>query len=577
MEAKNSDPFDQARESVRERTAVRERLRFLNEAATRIGSSMDMRQIVRELVRSVVPHLADAATVHLLDALLAGPYADVELPDAAGSLTAPLRRVAVVHRGGQDEVWRAILPEEQVHVMPPTNPVRRAMAEASPVIVPRIDHETGPVLARSLPDGDLTPLIRGRSLLALPLSVRGRVLGAFVLLRDPDQPLFDEVDTLMAEQLATQTGLALDNAHAYRTEADAADALQRSLLPSLPPRLSSADIAHRYRSSSHVAQVGGDWFDAIPLSGSRVVFVVGDVMGHGLHSAAAMGQFRTAVQTLAALDLPPEQVLRHLDDLAQRLGEDYLATCLYCVYDPVARLCTIASAGHIPPVLVRGGRGAESVRLPTGAPIGVGGVAFEAADVHVSDGDILLLCTDGLVEARGRDIEKGLAALCSAAERPLPLEELSDTILADLRTDDQEDDVALLLARLRGVPSHHVAHWLLEPRPTTPSRVRRLIRGTLAEWGLEDLTDVTELLATELVTNAVRYAGGAISVRMLRTEALLFEVSDEDQRRPVLRRAADTDEGGRGLQLVSRLARSWGASGKTPGKVVWFELDLDGR
>ncbi|WP_053617177.1 SpoIIE family protein phosphatase [Nocardiopsis sp. NRRL B-16309] len=576
MDPKTSDLFDAARESVRERTAVLERVRFLNEAATRIGASMDMRKIVRELVGAVVPHLADAATVHLLDALLPGPHLDVELPDAVGSLTAPLRRVAVVHSGYQSDLWRTVVPEDQVHVMPPSNPVHRAMAEAAPVVVPRIDDEIAAMLDRTHTTGDLTPLILGRSLLALPLTVRGRVLGAVVLLRDPDRALFDEVDTLMAEQLAIQTGLALDNAHMYRSEADATDALQRAMLPALPPRLSCADIAHRYRSSSHIAQVGGDWFDAIPLSGSRVVFVVGDVMGHGLHSAAAMGQFRTAVQTLAALDLPPEQVLRHLDDLALRLGEDYLATCLYCVYDPVARLCTMANAGHIPPVLVRQGRGAEPVRLPTGAPIGLGGVAFESADVRVHDGDVLLLCTDGLVEARGRDIEKGMAALCAAAERPLPLEELGDTILADLHTDDQEDDVALLLARLRGVPSRHVAHWLMEPRPTTPSRVRRLIRATLASWELEELTDVAELLATELVTNAVRYASGPIGVRLLRTDALLFEVSDEDQHRPVLRRAADTDEGGRGLQLVSRLAKRWGASGKTPGKVVWFELDLDG-
>ena len=324
------------------------------------------------------------------------------------------------------------------------------------------------------------------------------------------------------------------------------------------------------------ASVGGDWFDAIPLPGSRVALVVGDVMGHGIRSAAIMGHLRTAVQTLAALDLPPEQVLRHLDDLAQRLDDDHLATCIYAVYDPVARRCVIANAGHIPPVLVHADGQAELLSdLPTGAPIGVGGVAFEPTEVKAADGDLLVLCTDGLVEMRGRDIGSGLAVLCANLAAPgVTPDGLCEILLHALRTHDREDDVALLIARLRGIPCTNVAEWLLKAAPETPRAARHLVRHTLAGWGLAACGDVTELLASELTTNAVRYASRPIGLRLMRTDVLLCEVSDDDHHLPVLRHVTEDDEACRGLNLVSRLARRWGANRTSDGKVVWFEQAL---
>jgi hypothetical protein len=398
------------------------------------------------------------------------------------------------------------------------------------------------------------------------------VLGFVAFLRTAQRPAFDDTDLLTACLMADQAGLSVRKAQLYQREAHMADALQRSMLPTDPPKLPGVEVAYRYLPANPDAQVGGDWFEAIPLPGSRVAFVVGDVMGHGIRSAAAMGQLRTAVRTLAALDPPPDQVLRHLDDLAQQLGEHQLATVIYCVYDPVRRRCTIANAGHIPPVLVHPGGKVEVLPVPTGAPVGLGGVAFEPIEVAAPDGGLLTLCTDGLVESRHEDITDGLARLSRALRRPAPsLDALCERLTRSQRVDHREDDVALLVARFIGIPSNNVAQWILQPHPQTPARVRRLVQSTLSGGGLEDHSAVTELLATELVTNAIRYASRPIALRLMRTDVLLCEVTDDDHHLPVLRQPTDTDENGRGLHLVSRLARRWGSSRTTTGKAVWFE------
>ncbi|WP_052745661.1 SpoIIE family protein phosphatase [Allosalinactinospora lopnorensis] len=557
-----------------DRAALRVPLSFLNEAIVRLGASLDPEQIVRELGDVLVPVLADVAAVHLTEALFAPHRLDGGLPDAQDASAGRLRRSVVAH-GGDPGRWYEALPGGDVWGMPPANPVRRAVAAREPVLVERVDSALARSFTASGGADALAALLGDHSLLAVPLCARGRVLGALLLLRSPDRAPFDDVDVLTAAQIAAQAGLVVHHADLYRAKAGIANTLQRSMLPRLPPRVAGFDIASRYLSSSQTAQVGGDWFDAIPLPGGRVALVVGDVMGHGIRSATAMGQFRTAVQTLAALDLPPDHVLRSLDELAEQLDENYLATCLYVVYDPVSRCCSIANAGHIPPVLLHTDGRAELLTLPTGAPIGVGGIAFESVDIPVDDGAVLTMCTDGLVERRGEGIGDGLSAMCSGFGAPdQPLDDLCDRLIDSLLTDDREDDAALLMARLHGIDPGHVAHWFLEPRTSTPSRVRRLVRTTLADWDLSAIAETTELLVTELVTNAVRHSSQPIELRLLRTEALLCEVADSDHQRPVLRHTAETDESGRGLQLVSRLARRWGSSAKTNGKVVWFEQEL---
>lgn len=554
--------------------ALREHLVSLHDATIKIGASLGLEETVRGLGRAMVPLLAEFAAVHLLDRLLSeedpGAVDPHGHPQAAGAF----RRMAIVY-GAEHARWAHLVPEGEVQVMSPASPGRQAMASGQPLVVPRIGAELAREMASTHRSGDLEPLVRDHSLLAIPLSVGARVLGCVILLRSPARPPFDEIDVLTATLLAAQASQGIDSACRYRSEAAIASAIQLSMLPTKPPRLARVEIAYRYLPSSKDTQVGGDWFDALALPGSRVALVVGDVMGHGIRSAAIMGHLRASVQTLAALDLPPEQVLRHLDDIARRLDDDHLATCVYAVYDPVAQSCTIANAGHIPPVLVHQGGQAELLtRLPAGAPIGVGGVPFEPMEVKTADGDLLVMCTDGLVEMRGQDIGSGLAALCDLAAPDATPDELCEILMRTLNAQDREDDVALLIARLHGIPSSDIGQWLLQPQPSTPRLVRRLVRRTLADWDLSACADVTELLASELATNAVRYASRPIELRLMRTDVLLCEVKDDDHHLPVLRSAAGDDEVGRGLNLVSSLARRWGANRTSDGKVVWFDQML---
>jgi anti-sigma regulatory factor (Ser/Thr protein kinase) len=351
------------------------------------------------------------------------------------------------------------------------------------------------------------------------------------------------------------------------------------MMPTRPPKIPGVRIAHHYRPGDRQAQVGGDWFDAIQLPGGRVALIVGDVMGHGLLSAAVMGQFRTSVITMAALDLPPAQLLRHLDNLAHRLGAEHLATCVYAVYDPIHRSLTLANAGHIPPVLARHDGRSELLQIPKGAPIGVGGVPFETVEIPVPDGSWLVLCTDGLVEVRGQGIDAGLAALCSNVIEPDQTpEDVCEQILSKVHYDDRGDDVALLVANFQGIPSDDVAEWKLDMDLSQVRRARELTRDQLAVWGLTgNISELTELLVSELVTNALRAASHEVSLRLMRVGKLLVEVTDDDHNLPQLRRADPNDEEGRGLTLVSHLSRRWGTSRKAVGKVVWFELPLPGR
>jgi anti-sigma regulatory factor (Ser/Thr protein kinase) len=357
-----------------------------------------------------------------------------------------------------------------------------------------------------------------------------------------------------------------------------ATTLQEAMLPQGPGKFPGIEIAARYLPGTLLGTVGGDWYDTIKLPGGRVALVVGDVMGHGINSAAMMGQLRIAIQTLACLDLPPGVVLRKLDDLAQRLGDHYLATCLYVVYDPVAQVCQLANAGHVPPVLVTpDGRG-ELLGLPSGGPIGIGGVPFETVFVPVAAGTHLLMYTDGLVGRRGRDIGEGFAALCERVRIPAAgLGEACDAVLRAAAAGDRADDIALLMARLHGIPRDAVATWKLPLDPREARHARQLTAQTLRAWGLGELADVAELLVSEVVTNALRHSQRRpITLRLMNAGAFLCEVTDDSHEMPALIRSGPDRETGRGLWLVSRLARSWATSRTAAGKTVWFEMALPG-
>jgi serine phosphatase RsbU (regulator of sigma subunit)/anti-sigma regulatory factor (Ser/Thr protein kinase) len=559
-----------------EYAAVRERLEFLNEVSTGIGSSLDLGETIREVTSAAVPRFADFAGTHLRAAVLAGEG----FPDGAPDATTVWHRVWVEHNDEPGR-WDDTVPVGEAIAFPEHTPFFKCMSTGEPVLIPRISEEMGNRISGEFEKRDLRPLINGRSMLVVPLKARNVVLGFMVLMRRADREAFDDMDRTTGAELAARAGLVLDNARMYTYQENVAETLQDSMLPQVAPHMAGCDIATRYLPGARLGRVGGDWFDTIKLPGSRTALVVGDVMGHGLNSAAMMGQLRTAVQTMATMETPPTQLLRNLDDLARRLGENYLATCLYAVYDPILGELQISNAGHIPPVLVHAEDGrSELLDLPTGAPIGVGGVPFETAVVRVSPGDRLVLCTDGLVEVRGADIGDGLAALCESAAHPAAsMDDACDTIIRALNTHGgRKDDVALLMARLNGIPADDVAEWQLARDPREVARARRLVRDALLGWGLADAVETAELLVSEVVTNAVRHADGAgVGLRLVRTDALLCEVTDDEPALPALLSAGVYDESGRGLRVVSRLAREWGASASGHRKIVWFEQVLTSR
>lgn len=554
---------------------ARSRLALLNDVGARIGGLLDVRRGAEELARALVPRFSDYSGVILHAAVADGG----ELPTVQYSESTPMRQLGVGAIRQGPEVDRMIQLGAVISFTRKSI-FGTVLATGQPQLVENDEQ----LLATTFP-GD--PKVRAtmelgiHSLLVLPLRARGVVLGLLVVSRADGREPFDRDDLALAMELADRAGSGLDNARLYVREREGALMLQRSLLPQTVPQPPGVEVAFRYVPGSSGTEVGGDWFDVIPLAGGRVAFVVGDVMGHGLGAAATMGRLRTAVRTLAGLDMPPHELLRRVndlgDDLAQGQAEGWMATVVYAVYDPATRHCTLAKAGHLPPVLVYPGTGcgATLLEMPSGAPLGVGGVEFESEELDVPDGTVLVLYTDGLVEARGEDITDGLDRLAAVLCRPFSsLEDACDDLLATMVPGREPDDVALLMARLGGLPEGSTASWTFPAEPSAVRRARRHVRETLADWHLESLTDVTVLLVSELVTNSLRYAHGPIGVRMVRGASLLVEVSDPLPDPPLERVATEEDEGGRGLQLVARASRRWGTRHGRLGKTVWFELAM---
>ncbi|WP_335980646.1 SpoIIE family protein phosphatase [Streptomyces sp. CA2R106] len=557
---------------------ARRRLALLNDVGSRIAGVLDVRRIAEIFAEVLVPTFAEYASVVLHAPVAVGG----DLPPAGFRESQPLRQFGVGAVRWTPPAERMLQRGQSVGF------TRRSvfgtvLAGGEPAL---LDGEEQ-LRATTYP-GDpkvLAALELGvTSALVLPLRARGVVLGLLMLARTRDREPFDRDDLALGVELADRAGAALDNARLYVREREGALTLQRSLLPRALPEPPGVRIAYRYVPGSSGAEVGGDWFDVIPLGGGRLAFVVGDVMGHGMVAAATMGRLRTAVRTLAGLDMPPDELLRRVnelgDDLAQDRTEGWMATAAYAVYDPATRRCAIALAGHPPPVLVE--HGADPARclarvldLPTGVPLGVGGVRFEAAELDVPDGAVLVLYTDGLVESRGHDIGQGIErvrrTLCG---RTGSLEDTCDALLASMDPDREPDDVALLLARLGGLPAGSTVAWTFPAEASAVRLARRRVRDTLTAWGLPSLSDVTVLLVSELVTNSLRYAHGPIGVRMVRGASLLVEVSDPLPDPPRERVAGEEDEGGRGLQLVAGASRRWGTRHGSLGKTVWFELAL---
>ncbi|MCX3285228.1 SpoIIE family protein phosphatase [Streptomyces sp. NEAU-H22] len=570
------------RAAAREAAAARRNLALLNEAGARIGNSLDLETTARQLLDVVVPGFCDLATVDLYQGLLAGD----ETPPGLADGSAELRRVAFASAVSDAPFTGTGVPVAvgAVHHYPFNSPCADALRTARPQTVPG-------------EDGGLV-----QSTLAVPMVAHDTVVGLVQFARTKGSEPFGDRDRDLAVELAARAAVCIDNARLYRREHERALILQRSLLPPGDPEASGLDIACRYLPGSvntgRPSEVGGDWFDVIELPGHRTALVVGDVMGRGLRAAVAMGELRTAVRTLAQLDLEPAEVLSQLDEIARGLGapggvqqatraarrpreadlsEVYLATCVYAVYDSVTRRCTFANAGHLPPVLVEPGEPALMLDVPPGMPLGVGGEPFEEVEVELPEGALLALYTDGLVESRDHPLDEGLQAFVSALSDPTqPLEDVCDHVLNTLDTHHGEDDIALLMARVQGLPTDSVGDWTLPREPRSVGRAREYARAQLLAWDMEPLVDTTELLVSELVTNALRYGEGDIRLRLLLDRTLVCEVWDSGLVQPRRRRARDTDEGGRGLQLVGLLSAAWGSRRTPRGKTVWFELPLPG-
>ncbi|MDT0309598.1 SpoIIE family protein phosphatase [Streptomyces sp. DSM 44917] len=544
-------------------------------ATTTIGSSLDVQQVARDLVELLVPEMADLAAITLAEAVLRGD----EPPRFSGGGDQHLRRVAVAGDWPAQltQVGEALPPMPD---LPDTYEVQRGGAIIS------VDRATAVAM---LGDAELVRRVvpeDGHSVVFAPLHARGLVLGAVVLWRTAQPEPFTDDDVELLRDLFSRTAIAVDNARRYAREHRAASALQQRLLPQAGRDVPAAETMGGYVPAGGGADIGGDWFDVIPLPSLRVALVIGDVIGHGMHATATMGRLRTAVQTLADLDLSPDELLTRVDDLVLRLSAEagpdteggVGGTLLYAVYDPVTRCCSLATAGHPPPLILRPDGAAELVPLDPGPMLGVGGMPFEVAELKLRPDSVLALYSDGLAAPGRTDPREGAERLARGLEEHgprAPLADVAKDLMSPAARRPPADDATLLLARVRALPEHANATWEVpDDDPMAVARVRRAVTERLAEWDLEALAFSTELIVSELMTNAHRHARGPYGVRLLRDSVLVCEVSDRSNTQPRMRRARTGDEGGRGLFLVAQLASRWGSRYAHNGKTVWAEQPL---
>ncbi|MFD5347859.1 SpoIIE family protein phosphatase [Streptomyces anulatus] len=570
---------------VTDRWNARRLLALVNEAGASIGSTLDVQRTAQELADFAVPRFADFVFVDLLENPFGGDRPGAPAP-AEGDRPA-MRRAGMssVREGCPEAVVRV---GETVDFVPPPHDAH-FLLDGDPVLLPALDPDSHgwtveqPERAARLREFGL------HSLISVPMRARDTVLGLTTFMRSRNPVPFDEDDVAPARELVARAAVCVDNARRYTREHTAALVLQRSLLPHTLRGGTALDVASSYLPADAKDGVGGDWFDVIPLSGARVGLVIGDVVGHGIGAAATMGRLRTAVQTLADMDLPPDELLARLDDLVLRLSEEERAggpaerggttvvgaTCLYAVYDPANGCCTMARAGHPPPVVVTPDNTVSFPDLPTGPPLGLGGLPFESLEIELPEGSLLGLYTDGLIEGADKDLGRGMERLGRAVSRDgMPLKDLCPAVVKELLPVPQPDDIALLLARTHRLSPEHLASWDVPVDPAAVGETRAKVSRRLEAWGLEDLSMTTELIVSELVTNAIRYGAGPVRLRLLFQSALTCEVSDASNTSPRLRHARTTDEGGRGLFLVAQLAHRWGTRYTPQGKIIWAEQPL---
>ncbi|GLW58224.1 ATP-binding SpoIIE family protein phosphatase [Kitasatospora phosalacinea] len=594
-------------EDVTERQGALDRLDILHSAHQRLGASLDAVGSAQELADVAVPRFADSATVDLLDEPLRG------LPLRPGPTDpgAPLRRVAYrsVHGAGPAGPSSGPIPQGALSTYGAPTPYSQALVDGRARLIRGLSEDEEWLSADPERGRRLTGL-GVHSMIVAPLVVHDIVLGVLALYRHRRLEPFDQDDLELAVELAARGAMSIDKARSYARERSIATTLQRQLLPREPAELSAVQSSHVYLPG--VVGPGGDWYDVVPLSAARVGLAIGSVTGTGIEAAAVMGQVRTALRTLAVQDLQPDELLVRLDDAARVLTDeqrgslpagaetlpDGLASCLYLVYDPIGRTCTAASAGHPGPVLV----GPDGVPVPfpvePGLPLGCGDGCYETRVAELPVGSVLALYTNGLLSGPPRrptgrvdgGAERGgldevlpvgpgdgrravlQRVLARAGEEELP--RLCDQAVYALLPERQREDAVLLLVRTLGLPDDKVAVWTLPEDPAVVRTARRLAEHQLAAWGLEELEFSTDLIVSELVTNAIRYGKSPIRLRLINDRGLICEVSDSSDSTPHLRRAKSTDEGGRGLFIIGQLAQRWGTRFARHGKTIWAQQEV---
>ncbi|MDT9700873.1 SpoIIE family protein phosphatase [Streptomyces sp. P17] len=565
---------------ISEQTRAQAGLRLLNRAAVSVGTTLGMFRTAEEMCDLAVPQLADAVAVDVLDPVLRG---ETSAPLAMDE-SALLRCVgfhALSDVGAEASDPRAV---RNADIHPIGTPYQQVLSTLAPRLV-------------RLPDPDNTWLVPTRrrdaalrsagvhSMMVMPLRARGGLLGLARFYRWRNPAPFEADDLALAEQLAAYTALCVDNARLYHRELAAARMLHHHIRQSVTSNSPAVETARAYLPTGTDA----GWFDVIPLSGARVALVAGDSPADRLDAIASMAELRAAMAALSQLDIPPDELMERLHDLAgspasapsgtlgtsPRPDRDSPATCLYAVYDPVSRICTMVSAGHPAPALVHPHGDVELLDVPQGPPLGHGIARHSAVEYVLPEHSILVLSGTSLLQGADPDSAVHVDGLRRVATPPpFSLQALCDAITEAIALRQPAQGVALLLARVSPLDSDQTAAWTLPNDPRAASRARKEVTARLADWGLDDLANGSALIVSELVTNAFRYAQGPIELRLIRDRALICEVTDESNASPHLRRAEENDEGGRGLFITAQLSERWGIRPSPRGKTIWVEQPL---
>ncbi|WP_237536562.1 SpoIIE family protein phosphatase [Streptomyces sp. SID5785] len=423
-----------------------------------------------------------------------------------------------------------------------------------------------------------------RSAAYLPLIAQARPIGVVGLLYH-DRKGFDDSERNVLIALGSSIAQSLQRAMLYEQEKDLAQGLQQAMLPRSIPNVPGADLAVRYRSASLGRDIGGDWYDVIPLPGGRVGAVIGDVQGHDTHAAAVMGQLRIVLRAYAAEGHTPATVMARASVFLHELDTDRFATCLYAEADLTTGVVQFVRAGHLDPLLRLTDGSCRRLPVDGGLPLGLsalfGRLEYPVTTTELDPGQTLLLCTDGLVEEPGTDLDDGLRTLTDLVRSgPADIDQLADRLCTAVDERGGEDDVALLLLRRRGAGTPQSRGRLTEHvppgDPEALSAARHMIRAAVRAWGARDRADEIELVADELVTNALMHTDGpaVVTLRVLSgpDRRLRVDVEDTSSALPRRREAGDDGVSGRGLLLVDRLADVWGVEARGGGKCVWCEF-----